>query len=101
MGNPLFSDSFTFYILNIGFFNLKENANLAEFTRKMYFNDAAQVAIFNRFLQIRGFSVFKTMKVVFFLSRSAIPFRTQFNPIPAGVLENQDTLGGGQFAPPL
>ena len=24
-----------------------------------------------------------------------------FNPIPAGVLENQDTLGGGQFAPPL
>ena len=78
MENPLFSDSITFYILNIGFFNLKENANLAEFTRKMYFNDAAQVAIFNRFLQIRGFSVFKTMKVVFFLSRSAIPFRTQF-----------------------
>ena len=30
------------------------------------------------FLQIRGFLVFKTMKVVFFLSRSAIPFRTQF-----------------------
>ena len=24
-----------------------------------------------------------------------------FNPIPAGVLENQDTLGGGQFDPPL
>jgi len=23
-----------------------------------------------------------------------------FNPIPAGVLENQDTLGGGQFDPP-
>ena len=23
------------------------------------------------------------------------------NPIPAGVLENQDTLGGGQFDPPL
>ena len=23
-----------------------------------------------------------------------------FNPIPAGVLENQDTLGGGHFAPP-
>ena len=22
------------------------------------------------------------------------------NPIPAGVLENQDTLGGGQFNPP-
>ena len=22
-----------------------------------------------------------------------------FNPIPAGVLENQDTLGGGQFDP--
>ena len=22
------------------------------------------------------------------------------NPIPAGVLENQDTLGGGQFDPP-
>ena len=22
------------------------------------------------------------------------------NPIPAGVLENQDTLGGGQFEPP-
>ena len=26
---------------------------------------------------------------------------TMFNPIPAGVLENQDTLGGGQFDPPL
>ena len=25
---------------------------------------------------------------------------TEFNPIPAGVLENQDTLGGGQFDPP-
>ena len=24
-----------------------------------------------------------------------------FNPIPAGVLENQDMLGGGQFDPPL
>ena len=24
----------------------------------------------------------------------------QFNPIPAGVLENQDTLGGGQIDPP-
>ena len=24
-----------------------------------------------------------------------------FNPIPAGVLENQDALGGGQFDPPL
>ena len=24
----------------------------------------------------------------------------QFNPISAGVLENQDTLGGGQFDPP-
>ena len=24
----------------------------------------------------------------------------QFNPIPAGVLENQDMLGGGQFDPP-
>ena len=24
-----------------------------------------------------------------------------FNPIPAGVLENQDTLRGGQFDPPL
>ena len=23
-----------------------------------------------------------------------------FNPIPAGVLENQDTLGGGQLDPP-
>ena len=23
-----------------------------------------------------------------------------FNPIPAEVLENQDTLGGGQFDPP-
>ena len=23
------------------------------------------------------------------------------NPIPAGVLENQDMLGGGQFDPPL
>ena len=23
-----------------------------------------------------------------------------FNPIPAGVLENQDMLGGGQFDPP-
>ena len=23
-----------------------------------------------------------------------------FNPIPAGVLENQDTQGGGQFDPP-
>ena len=23
-----------------------------------------------------------------------------FNPIPAGVLENQDTLGGGQIDPP-
>ena len=26
---------------------------------------------------------------------------TIINPIPAGVLENQDTLGGGQFDPPL
>jgi len=25
----------------------------------------------------------------------------EFNPISAGVLENQDTLGGGQFDPPL
>ena len=24
-----------------------------------------------------------------------------FNPISAGVLENQDMLGGGQFDPPL
>ena len=24
----------------------------------------------------------------------------RINPIPAGVLENQDTLGGGQFDPP-
>ena len=24
----------------------------------------------------------------------------QLNPIPAGVLENQDMLGGGQFDPP-
>ena len=28
-------------------------------------------------------------------------FKTfSFNPIPAGVLENQDMLGGGQFDPP-
>ena len=26
--------------------------------------------------------------------------RKWFNPIPAGVLENQDMLGGGQFEPP-
>ena len=26
--------------------------------------------------------------------------KTLFNPIPAGVLENQDMLGGGQFDPP-
>jgi len=25
---------------------------------------------------------------------------TLINPIPAGVLENQDMLGGGQFDPP-
>ena len=25
---------------------------------------------------------------------------SQFNPIPAGVLENQDMLGGGQIDPP-
>ena len=25
----------------------------------------------------------------------------KLNPIPAEVLENQDTLGGGQFDPPL
>ena len=25
----------------------------------------------------------------------------QLNPISAGVLENQDMLGGGQFDPPL
>ena len=25
---------------------------------------------------------------------------TLINPIPVGVLENQDTLGGGQFDPP-
>ena len=30
--------------------------------------------------------------------QNSIAFR--FNPIPAGVLENQDTLGGGQFEPP-
>ena len=27
-------------------------------------------------------------------------FIERINPIPAGVLENQDTLGGGQFDPP-
>ena len=26
---------------------------------------------------------------------------SSINPIPAEVLENQDTLGGGQFDPPL
>jgi len=26
--------------------------------------------------------------------------KIKFNPIPAGVLEKQDTLGGGQFDPP-
>ena len=29
------------------------------------------------------------------------PQTVSINPIPAGVLENQDTLGGGQFDPPL
>jgi len=32
------------------------------------------------------------------LPRSSSSF--DFNPISAGVLENQDTLGGGQFDPP-
>ena len=27
-------------------------------------------------------------------------FKIGFNPIPVGVLENQDMLGGGQFDPP-
>ncbi len=32
--------------------------------------------------------------------RLVYEFWKQFNPIPARVLENKDTLGGGQFDPP-
>ena len=32
--------------------------------------------------------------------QARIFFHGWFNPIPAGVLENQYTLGGGQFDPP-
>jgi hypothetical protein len=44
----------------------------------------------------------KSVKIrnAFLLSETHSKLRTHFNPIPAGVLENQDTLGGGQFDPP-
>ena len=37
------------------------------------------------------------MKTTFYFN---FDFYQAFNPIPAGVLENQDALGGGQFDPP-
>ena len=41
-----------------------------------------------------------TYKVSLVFRQSWVPKIRIFNPIPAGVLENQDPLGGGQFDPP-
>ena len=59
---------------------------------------------------ICGFSAKVTCAFLFILSYGEIhrnkhyssrKNKVIFNPIPAGVPENQDMLGGGQFAPPL
>jgi len=39
-------------------------------------------------------------RIVLYLSGCLVQETFDFNPISAGVLENQDMLGGGQFDPP-
>ena len=60
-------------------------------------NWALKVNMFKKNWALNGhmFKINWALKVHMFKKNWAL------NPIPAGVLENQDTLGGGQFDPPL